>query len=96
MDILVDVVRLGNAVLASFVFGALVYKGWLFYHTYNPHQKLLFLAFTGYALGLSYGSVEAYGQDAPFGVRVPLFLIANILAVVAFVRYRDSAFGPQV
>ena len=91
-DFVYDAVRLINAVLASLVFCALVYKGRLYFNKYDTHQKLLYTSFTLYALATAYGSVEAYSMDLPPGLRVWPFLIANAIALYAFVRYRDSAF----
>ena len=91
-DFVYDLVRIANALLSSLVFCALVYKGRLYFRKYDRHQQLLYVSFTLYALGLSYGSVEAYSQDLPPGLRVWPILIANVIALYAFIRYRESAF----
>ena len=88
-----DVVRLVNALLASLVFGALCFKGRLYFHLYDTHQKLLYISFTLYAFATAYGSVEAYNQDVAFGWRILIVLAANIVALVAFAFYRNSAFA---
>lgn len=93
METFYDVVRLANALLASIVFGALVYKGRLYFSSYGKQQKLLYIAFTLYVLAVSYGSVEAYAQDIEGGPRLLPFLVANIIALYAFGRYRNSAFA---
>ena len=93
METLYDIVRLVNAVLASLVFGALVYKGRLYFTYYDKQQKLLYISFTMYTLATSYGSVEAYSMNVPPGLRVWPFLIANAIALYAFIRYRESAFS---
>ena len=92
IDTVYDVVRLVNAVLASLVFCALVYKGTLYFRNYDSHQKLLYVSFTLYTLATAYGSVEAYSLDIPPGLRIWPFLLANAIALYAFVRYRESAF----
>ena len=93
MEIVYDVVRLVNAVLASLVFGALIYKGRLYYKQYDKHQRLLYVSFTLYTLATAYGSVEAYSLNVPPGLRVWPFLVANAIALYAFIRYRESAFS---
>jgi hypothetical protein len=94
MELLYDFVRLANALLASIVFGCLIYKGRLYFSSYDGQQKLLYIAFTLYVLAVSYGSVEAYALDIEGGFRLIPFLIANIIAIYAFARYRNSAFAP--
>lgn len=88
-----DYMRLANAVMASLVFGALCYKGRLYFVRYDTQQKLLYVSFTLYALATAYGSVEAYNMDIPPGFQVWPFLAANIVALYAFIKYRNSAFA---
>lgn len=93
METFYDVVRLLNALLASLVFCALVHKGRLYFKTYDEQQKLLHIAFTLYVLAVSYGSVEAYSRNIEGGVRLLPFLLANAIALYAFIRYQGSAFS---
>lgn len=93
MDLLFDIVRLLNAVSASLVFGALCYRGRLYFPQYDIQAKLLYISFTLYTFATAYGSVEAYNLDSPPGLRVFPFLIANGIALYAFLRYKDSVFA---
>jgi len=71
-----------------------MYKGRLYWRRYTAHQKMIHASMTLYTLATAYGSVEAYGQNVPPAVRTLLYFIANLVALVAFFKYRGSAFSP--
>ncbi len=85
--------ELVNAVLASLVFCALVYRGRLYFEAYDMQQKLLYIAFTLYALAVAYASVEVYSMDIESGLRIYPFIVADLIALYAFVFYRKSVFA---
>ena len=88
----VDFVLLLNAVLSSIVFASFVYKGRLFYRYYRTHQKWIYATLGAYSFTAMYGSFEAYAQNVDFGIRYVLLLIANVIALIAFVAFPNSAF----
>ena len=89
-DHFIDALRLLDAILASLVFGILVYRGRLFFQAYTKPQKWLYISFTMYALAAAYTSFELYGQDVENGLRSWFLLAANITALYALARNRNS------
>lgn len=90
-DNVIDALRLLDAVLASVVFGMLLYQSKRFWSQYVREQRLFMAGFMLYAFSAAYTSFEMFGQDVENGLRSWVLLVANVVALYALARCRSMS-----
>lgn len=89
-DTFISALRLVDALLAAVVFAVLVNRGRTYWDKYDSAQKWMYSAFVLYTVAVSYTSFELWAQEVDAGFRSYIVLLANLIALYALWRYRQS------
>lgn len=84
-DTFIDVLRLIDAVLASAVFGIIVFRTKRYWKMYDRPQQYLIMSYLGFTLAVSYTSFELYAQQTSIGFRSYIVFAASAFALFAII-----------